>query len=89
MNNKYLFSIFLGLFSCYLPNMMFSLVVDKITQKNIIFRMYLAEFCKLLTFILSISIIFKFLPIEPTIFIISVIACLIMNFTKSLLKLII
>ena len=85
---KYLFSIFIGLICCYLPSIIFKLVVAKVTQRNIIFKMYVAELCKLLSFILSLLVIFKFIPIDPRIFIISVIAFLIMNFIKNLLRLI-
>ena len=80
--------MFLGLVCGYLPSIIFDLIIDKVIQRNIIFKMCVAEFCKLLGFILILSVIFKFLPIEPIIFIISVIVFLIMNFIKNLLRLI-
>ena len=82
------FSIILGLTACYLPNIIFDLIIAKNPQRNIISTMYLAEFSKLLSFTLGLLVIFKFVPIKPTIFIVSVIAYLIVNFIKNLLKLI-
>lgn len=87
--NQYLFSIFLGLLAGYLPNIFFNLIVAKIPQQNIISKMYWAEFGKLLSFVFILLVIFKFLPIQPITFIISVVAYLIINFIKNLLKLII
>lgn len=84
-----MFSIFLGLLCGYVPSIVFGLVINKMSQKNIIFKIYWAQFCKILSFILVLLIVFKFLPIEPAIFIISVIAYLTMNFFKNLLKLIV
>jgi hypothetical protein len=78
----------LGLFCGYLPSIMFDFIIDKVMQRNILFKMCVAECGKLLSFILILSLIFKFLPIEPLIFIISVIVFLIMNFIKNLLRLI-
>ena len=80
--------MFLGLFCGYLPGIIFDLIIDKVMQRNILFKMCVAEFGKLLSFILILSLIFKFLPIEPVIFIISVIVFLIMNFIKNLLRLV-
>ena len=59
--------MFLGLACGYLPSIIFDLIIDKVIQRNIIFKMCVAEFCKLLGFILILSVIFKFLPIEPII----------------------
>lgn len=78
----------MGLASCYLPSIMFSLVVNKAKSENIILKMYLAEICKILMFILTLSLVFKLLPVDPAIFIISVLIFVIMNFAKNLLKLI-
>jgi hypothetical protein len=69
-------------------------IITKITNikiKNIIKKLYLAEFVKLIFFSISLFLIFKhlqLLSIEPKIFIISVLIYLIFNFTKNLLKLI-
>ena len=86
---KHFFSIFLGLFAGHSSNMIFNFVVAKAPQQNIIYKMYLAESCKLLSFVVSLLLIFKFFPIHPTIFIVSVVVYLIINFIKNLLKLII
>lgn len=78
----------MGLVSCYLPSIMFNLVVNKAKSENIILKMYLAEICKILMFILTLLLVFKLLPVDPAIFIISVLIFVIMNFVKNLLKLI-
>lgn len=68
-------------------------IITKITNikiKNIIKKLYFAEFVKLIFFSISLFLIFKhlqLLSIEPKIFIISVLIYLIFNFTKNLLKL--
>jgi hypothetical protein len=67
---------------------MFSLVVNKAKSENIILKMYLAEICKILMFILTLSLVFKLLPVDPAVCIISVLIFVIMNFAKNLLKLI-
>lgn len=85
---KYLLSLILGSLSCYLPNMIFSLVVNKAKLNHVVIKMYLAEVCKIVAFMLILLIVFKFVPIEPKLFIISVIVSVIMNFTRNLLKLI-
>jgi len=85
---KYLLSLILGSLSCYLPNMIFSLVVNKDKLNHVVIKMYLAEACKIVTFMLILLIVFKFVPVEPKLFIISVIVSVIMNFTRNLLKLI-
>ena len=69
-------------------------IITKITNikiKNIIKKLYLAEFVKLIFFSISLFLVFKhlqLLSIEPKIFIISVLIYLIFNFAKNLLKLI-
>lgn len=85
---KYLLSLILGSLSGYLPNMIFNLVVNKAKLNHIVIKMYLAEACKIVAFILILLIVFKFVPVEPKLFIISVIGSVIMNFTRNLLKLI-
>lgn len=87
--SKNLFSVFLGIASGYLPDIIFDLIINKNPKQNIISRMYWAEFSKFLSFIFILLVIFNFLPIQPAIFIISVITYLIVNFIKNLLKLII
>lgn len=79
----------MGITCGYLPSKLFALMVDKVIQRNIILKMCLAELCKIISFILVVSLVFKFLPIEPVLFITSVIIFLIMSFAKNLLKLII
>lgn len=86
---KSCFSIFFGVVVCHLSGMLFRLIIAKKQPSNIIYRMYLAEAGKLLVFILGVVVIFKFLPINHNIFIVSVSGYLIINFTKNLLKLII
>ena len=78
----------MGLVSCYLASITFSLVVNRAKPKNIILKMYLAEICKILMFILSLSLVFKLLTVDPVVCIISVLIFVIMNFAKNLLKLI-
>lgn len=88
MVSKYLLSLILGSLSCYLPNMIFNLVVNKAKLNRVVIKMYLAETCKIVAFILMLLIIFKFVPVEPKLFIISVIVSVIMDFIRKLLKLI-
>lgn len=78
----------MGLVSCYLPSITFRWVVNNSKSANIILKMYLAEICKILMFIISLSLVFKWLPVDPVVCIISVLIFVIMNFAKNLLKLI-
>jgi len=89
MSIKIFFSVALGILVGCLSNLVFTWVVAKSHKPSLLSKLYLAELCKIVVFVVSLLIVFKFLNlfIDPAIFIISNISYFIITFIKNLLKL--